>query len=542
MKKIAFILIVLLLAGCSPSKRVDTEINSPNTTPSKPVGTDTSSPDTVPSGNGDASSDNDAKNEYYKLKTEFENEIHLATQETRSGYPFEILQTFEEMLQYRQSLEDVNEEMGHFYSEQYDDFQMSIDVKAVFSDGKTNYRILLFSAWYLPLDRMFIQIYDEEYFESRRFGDYIHEGGQGKEILYCCYIQEPNKNYLVIINKDYNYAGDSVSYDLVNYEIDGKEISNYVALEQEISKGMWNIDRVYSDYYEVISAEISYSDSEFWLGYLLNLGYGSQETFVDNTFTIVLNNESKDEISLLFKDGFWEVIETYATSALTPDGQLISTDSHDEYDFGRIYEPILAGWKSAYKKAMNGGNPYSEEYSFRFYSGENPDSTKAYYAFYDIDGNGIPELILRKQCDYEDIIAYIFSIQDGKAVDIFGYDLSHPEISPREVPWSRAGSSDILSNGLIDCTSGDYSIYRIADDGCSVAKIASSEPYDYPDMAHLAEAKWRYYTNGTLVDYDVYAQYLKTQGYSTSGDNTLAIIYWDIMQTEDQYFKIKGLE
>ena len=150
-------------------------------------------------------------------------------------------------------------------------------------------------------------------------------------------------------------------------------------------------------------------------------------------------------------------------------------------------------------------------------------SAKGYYALYDIDGNGTPELILRKANNDEDIIAYIFTIKDDKTVNIFGYD-SVGNLS--EVPWSRVGSSYILSNGIIDSMNGDYAIYKIADDGCSVVEVASSEPYDYPDMANLADAKWRYYANGVPVDYDAYVQNLKEHGYTEGGDNDSAIIDW----------------
>ena len=198
--------------------------------------------------------------------------------------------------------------------------------------------------------------------------------------------------------------------------------------------------------------------------------------------------------------------------------------AEEKVDYSRVYDPIIAEWKSAYENIINGGDPYGEGLSFGFYSMGDSDAIKAYYALYDIDGNGTPELILRKENSYEDIIAYIFSISDGTALNIFGYD---DEGSPREVPWSRIRSSAILSNGLIDSTAGDYAIYEISDDGCTVTKVASSEPFDYPDEAHLAQAKWKYYIYDTLADYDDYVRHLNAQGYTESGDNTLAIIDWE---------------
>ena len=146
-----------------------------------------------------------------------------------------------------------------------------------------------------------------------------------------------------------------------------------------------------------------------------------------------------------------------------------------------------------------------------------------YYALYDIDGNGIKELILRKENDYYDVIDYIYSIKDSKPINVFGYSGNGEPIG---VPWSRYGSSVILNNGLIDSTYGDYSIYKIADDGYTAIMIAKAEPYDYPDEASKAEAKWRYFIGDKWVDdYGIYAKYLDEQGYVWDG-NTEANIDW----------------
>jgi len=192
-------------------------------------------------------------------------------------------------------------------------------------------------------------------------------------------------------------------------------------------------------------------------------------------------------------------------------------------DYDKAYASLIAEWKSALNDYKSGNFAENSMLSFSFYDMGDSNSVKAYYALYDIDGNGTPELILRKTNSYEDIIAYIFSIKDGKAINIFGYDAIG---DLREVPWSRDGASAILSNGLIDSMDGDYAIYRIADDGCSVTQVASKEPYDYPDEASLAEAEWRYRINGEQVKYGFYVQYLKELGYTIDGDNASAIIDW----------------
>ncbi len=192
-------------------------------------------------------------------------------------------------------------------------------------------------------------------------------------------------------------------------------------------------------------------------------------------------------------------------------------------DYIKVYDSLIVEWKSALSSFKSGDYSWDGMLSFGFYDMSDTKSAKGYYALYDIDGNGTPELILRKANNDEDIIAYIFTIKDDKTVNIFGYD-SVGNLS--EVPWSRVGSSYILSNGIIDSMNGDYAIYKIADDGCSVVEVASSEPYDYPDMANLADAKWRYYANGVPVDYDAYVQNLKEHGYTEGGDNDSAIIDW----------------
>lgn len=188
----------------------------------------------------------------------------------------------------------------------------------------------------------------------------------------------------------------------------------------------------------------------------------------------------------------------------------------------KLYHPLINEWKSAFNNFISGNYNRNEKLSFSFYSMslKNP---QAYYALYDIDGNGTPELILRKVDSYEDIIAYIFTIKDGEAINIFGNDFMG---RLREVPWSRHGASVILSNGLIDSTNGDFTIYKMTDDGYDVAEFASMEPYDYPDEASLALAKWRYYVNYEQVDYDTYDQYLNLHGYKIDRNNELAKIDW----------------
>jgi hypothetical protein len=186
----------------------------------------------------------------------------------------------------------------------------------------------------------------------------------------------------------------------------------------------------------------------------------------------------------------------------------------------KVYESLIVEWKSAMDNMKIGNYLENDELDFSFYDNSGRDSFEAYYALHDIDGNGVKELILNKRSKYEDIIAYIFTLKDGKPVNVFGYSKNG---IPTEVPWSRNGSSRILENGLIDSREGNDAIYRIAGDGYSVKRIAHSEPGDYPDEASRAEAVWRYFVNDKRVDYDSYVQYLKKQGYSFDGNNKMNI-------------------
>jgi len=193
-----------------------------------------------------------------------------------------------------------------------------------------------------------------------------------------------------------------------------------------------------------------------------------------------------------------------------------------EINYLELYDEVLTEWKASLQRHINDEYRENESFDFGFYGGY-AESPKTYYALYDIDGNGTKELLLKKQSDYEDIIAYIFVITDGKPINLFGYD---DYGVPKEVPWSRVGSCKILANGLIDCRSGNYTIYKIAADGYSVIRLASSSPYDYPDEASKAMAKWKYYVNENEVDSDYYVQFLSEQGYLLDENNALADIEW----------------
>jgi len=204
------------------------------------------------------------------------------------------------------------------------------------------------------------------------------------------------------------------------------------------------------------------------------------------------------------------------------DKTTLETGNGTKGDFFEPYDNLITEWKAALHRHINDGYTGNDIFNFWFYNGYT-NSIKTYYGLYDIDGNGIIEILFKKQNKSEDIIAYIFTLKDGEPINLFGYT---DEGLPREVPRSRAGSSKILANGLIDCNNGDYSIYKIDENGYSVNKFASARPYDYPNEANKAEAKWKYYINETEADYDFYAQCLDEQGYMPNKNDVLANIDW----------------
>jgi hypothetical protein len=185
--------------------------------------------------------------------------------------------------------------------------------------------------------------------------------------------------------------------------------------------------------------------------------------------------------------------------------------------------PLLNEFKNT-AKPQKTKIDYNKAYSTLITEWKNDnDNTTVSYALYDINGNGIEELILVHS--YYGI-AYVYTLKDGKPINLFGYGENN---TPNEVPWSRYGSIEILANGLINSMNGDYSIYKIADDGYSVIRIAKEEPYDYENEASRALAKWRYYVMGEIVDEKTYNKFLSKQGYKLNESNAAANIDWKII-------------
>jgi len=223
-RTIAIIFLVLLMVGCTPTAPAVTSSGDPAHTTSAPASPEPDNPDP------------DAET-YYALKAKLKHTIELAyAEEPRApwGHFDEIRTIIEEMLKYRQSLDDFSESMdidenGYMGSE---------EILPVFSNGKTNYRISqVYVHGYVDFRvYMYIQIYDEESIESQCV--YVFQS-QFAGIEYCGFRQDSNKIYLIIIEKQ-TYPEHISSYSLVNYEIVGKEVRNYNALREDFINDIWS--------------------------------------------------------------------------------------------------------------------------------------------------------------------------------------------------------------------------------------------------------------------------------------------------------------
>jgi len=234
-------------------------------------------------------------------------------------------------------------------------------------------------------------------------------------------------------------------------------------------------------------------------------------------FALVACDSNSGLVDTPTGDNYVAEVTHDSENRITPE---IGNEIKDDY-YGS-YDSVISEWKEALNRYINDEHMGKDIFDFGFYSGY-ANSIKTYYALYDIDGNGVVELLLKKQNKYEDIVAYIYTIKNGEPISLFGYN---SEGLPNEVPWSRVGSSKILDTGLIDCYDGDYTVYKIAENGYSVIKFASAQPYDYPDEANKAEAKWKFYINEIEVEYDFYVQCLNEQMYTENRINILANIDW----------------
>ena len=332
MHLICFALLIATLASCSgtssefsegPDISYDTEQSPRDSTPNETTDNNLGIPsvstpipnesDINETNNSDEKSQGSdySKLTYDELKAEFEKNIERARQKPVDDnniylHQWECLLIFEEMLNHRQSLDDFSEYVEFPY-ETYTGYTVSVNVDSVFSDGKTTYRILKFTAHRYIRRRMYIQIYDEETLISQYVYGYLVEGGIGGEIVYSGFQQEQNKTYFAIVHREDTPT--TTNYYLINYEIDGKVFHKYNALRDEVRKGIWTISE--ADYWSdgAMNIRVSYSDwseEESWWTFS---GVENHASFENNKLTIVLENEYKDEISLIFENGFWEVAD-----------------------------------------------------------------------------------------------------------------------------------------------------------------------------------------------------------------------------------------
>jgi hypothetical protein len=314
---IALLSIVLILSGCTSDKTTSIDLDNKNSMVNETIGIEPtnlspkSKVSTSPKGQGVKSEET-----YCELRTDFNRGIERAKWEIVHGDKAwdlisciaGIRESFANMLSYRQSLDDFDESMEFEFDDRFGS-KISIDVGSVFTDGETHYRILTFSSDNFADIRLYIQVFDEETVVAQCIYKYWSgEGGVEGRIEFCGFQQDTDKVYLVIIHSECVIGHNS--YCLINYEIMDREIKNYGALREKIAYGIWTVEEEF-----VIDESIPFEAKitkvacgRAWKE-LLNFDNNSQLFFEDNTLAIILDNDEKDEISLLLKDAFWEVID-----------------------------------------------------------------------------------------------------------------------------------------------------------------------------------------------------------------------------------------
>jgi len=261
---------------------------------------------------------NSTESNYTELKAEFDRYLGLAKQRVSDqGMGWDAISSlaqsrtaFEELLNHRQSLYDFRESMDYIYGN--DSFgKVSIEVEATFTSGGINYRVLTYAADSLAATRMYIQFYDDETINSKCVYVYYNDADEVGKILYCGFQHDSYKSYLIIISKGYS-LGASYRYYVINYEIDGNNIRNYGALRKEVSDDIWIVRGVsVSDEtipFDAVLTRLTHSYLPDTVE-IYNLDIDSKLTFESNKLVIVLNNDSEDGITLLFENGFWEIVE-----------------------------------------------------------------------------------------------------------------------------------------------------------------------------------------------------------------------------------------
>ena len=330
-KTFAIIIACVLLVGCGSSEGENAEVSSgdpaalisetyhgvgdSDTMASEAVseGSVDSSPESTGSIDSDSQNTMPGSTTYGDIANEFENAIERTRREaifasdyTEFGaYIYEIYGIFTEMLNYEESLADFEASKEYVVEERFGS-KVSIDVVSVFTDGATGYRVFGFGADAFPPNLLRIQIFDKDTVESQHLYYYWSgEGGAEGGIVYCGFLRDSDRLFLIIIHKEKRVDGID-SYSLVNYEIEGRMIRNHNALKEEVLEDKWQVtSEVSLDDQTVL--RIAYGGVSYFEGY--DFDNDSRICFEDNKLTIALCNEDKDEISLLFSGGFWEVLE-----------------------------------------------------------------------------------------------------------------------------------------------------------------------------------------------------------------------------------------
>ena len=329
-KRFAVLITALLLTGCVPNwsgTMGGTPCNPETEAGETHIATDTSDAlthEVVSTGPGEPhpSETNDDSSHYPNaaakvmqfddLTVELENAISRLRRETEYAnnpmefgtYIYDIYSVFVDMLDYRESLDYFNESKEYPLGER-GFVRILITAGSVFTEGGTCFRVIEFNADSFHPHMLHLQVFNNETVNSQNIYNYWSgEGGVEGKIVHYSFHHDQDRLYLTVIHKEKRTDG-SDCYILVNYKIDGNAANNYDALRKEISNGTWTIrDDSSSENWTVL--RVAYSGVSWFDGY--NFDNDSQLCFEDNMLTIILNNKEKDEISLIFRDGFWDLL------------------------------------------------------------------------------------------------------------------------------------------------------------------------------------------------------------------------------------------
>ncbi len=166
-----------------------------------------------------------------------------------------------------------------------------------------------------------------------------------------------------------------------------------------------------------------------------------------------------------------------------------SDQSHDiepSPDATAVYAPVLEGWKTAVQENFGYSNETQDIKTYPFVCQNLPDEyAQVHYAYYDIDGNTIPELLIASFSDAG--YAYIcdaYTIHNAQPVRLFEGVEDRGFWSRNRLDLSKDGKSLIVS-GSDGAAYANTDFYSVAKNGYQVEWIEGLTTYNPDDRDDL---------------------------------------------------------